>query len=520
LTVTILILILAVAAFLRLYCLLPVERGLQFLQDYDEAVWDTTAQLMLQGHTPYRDFFATLPPLAIYLLSAVLRMVYVPWGSAAGFMATRYVSVVYGLASVVAVYALGSKLGGRWAGLLAAVLLAVDGMVIGMDRRVMLEPPLNLFSILAVLAFCAAFERPQDDHQATGAAVLSGLLSALAALAKTPGLVVIAALLTVSLLRRRWRESALVAVTFAVGCLALSAYFLLRCPDDLIKQVYFFQFLRPADGITRWTTRLYDIWRYPSAWLTVRLGLGGAAVATLLSIRRRKVRAWWVALAWMGYTAALIVLNKSYWPQYYVQLAVPLAVLAGSLLAENAWPARAWGGTRLTLGSLVLAAIIVAGLSTGVITGQWAETLRLARETSPTYVAMAEALRQSSEGGASVLVFEPNYTFLASRPPAGPRPGRFLVDSYGEMLYVNLGIAERSIPELVRALLSAGENELQRTFWRPPAQADVLSTFERAQYVVTDARARYQLHPETLAVLEARSTELFTAGPASLRQAR
>ena len=519
-TIAMLILVLALAASLRLYCLVPVERGLQFLQDYDEAVWDTTAQLMLQGYTPYRDFFATLPPLAIYLLGAVLRSVYVPWGSGAGLMATRYASVAYGLATVAAVYALGKKLGGPSAGLLAAAVLSLDGMVIGMDRRVMLEPPLNLFSALAVLAFCNSFERAQDDHNAMKAALLSGLLSALAAMVKTPGLVVVLALLTVSLIRRRWREAMLVALGFAASCLALSAYFLIRCPTELIKQVYFFQFLRPADGITRWTTRLYDIWHYPSAWLTVRLGLAGAALATVLTTRRDGAKAWWVVLAWMGYTAALIVLNKSYWPQYYVQLAVSLAALAGALLAGRSWPAWHLGAVGLTLGGLALLAILAVGLGGGRIGAQWAETLLLARETSPTYVDVADTLRQSSMSGAAVLVFEPNYTFLASRPPAGPRPGRFLVDSYGEMLYLNLGIAEQSMPELVRALLFVEEAELQRAFWRPPAQAEVLSAFERAQYVVTDARARYQLHPETLATIEARSVELFAAGPASLRQPR
>ena len=520
LPVTILILTLALAAYLRLYCLLPMERGLLFLQDYDEAVWDTTAQLMLQGHTPYADFFATLPPVAIYLLGAVLRLVYVPWGSAAGFMATRYASVAYGLAAGLAAYALGTKLGGRRAGLLAAAVLSLDGMVIGMDRRAMLEPPLNLFSLLAVLAFCLSFERAPDDQNAMRAAVLCGLLSALAALAKTPGLVVILAILTVSVLRRRWREAALVTASFALSCLVLSAYFLIHCPGELIKQVYFFQFLRPADGITRWTTRLYDIWHYPSAWLTVRLGLTGTAFATLLSIRHREARAWWVVLAWAGYTMALIVLNKSYWPQYYVQLAVPWAVLAGALLDKRSWPNWSLGTARATAGGLALLCVLAVGLAAGGVANQWTDNLRLARETSPTYVAVADTLRQRSAPETTVLVFEPNYTFLASRPPAGPQPGRFLVDSYGEMLYVNLGIAEQSVPELVRALLFAQEDELQRTFWRPQAQADVLSAFERAQYVVTDGRARYQLHPETLAVIEAQSAELLAAGPASLRQVR
>ena len=95
-----LLLIAALAVYLRLHNLLPLERGVQFLQDYDEAVYDTTAQLMLQGHLPYRDFYATVPPVGIYLKAGVLRLVNVLWGDGAGFMATRYASVLYGLATV------------------------------------------------------------------------------------------------------------------------------------------------------------------------------------------------------------------------------------------------------------------------------------------------------------------------------------------------------------------------------------------------------------------------------------
>jgi len=247
--VLILILIIALAAFLRLHSLLPIERGLQFLQDYDEGVWDSTAQLMLQGYVPYRDFFATLPPAGIYLLAAVLRLVNVPWGNGVGFMATRYASVAYGLGTIAVVFLIGRKLGGWPTGLLAAALLGVDGMVIGMDRRVMLEPPLNLFSALAVLTYCSAWERARADRQGQRLAVLAGFLSAIAALSKTPGLLVALALLTVSMLRRRFREAALIAAGFGVSWTLLSTYFLIHCPGDfLISQAGLFLSAVPSCG--------------------------------------------------------------------------------------------------------------------------------------------------------------------------------------------------------------------------------------------------------------------------------
>jgi len=513
------------AAYLRLHNLIPPDRGLQYLQDYDEAVWDTTAQLMLQGFMPYRDFFATLPPVAIYLLAGVLRLANVAWGSSSGFMATRYASVMYGLATIVVVYLLGRKLAGRAAGVVAAGLLALDGMVVGMDRRVMLEPPLNLFSALAVLAYLSVFERADGDERGQRMAALAGFLSAVAVLAKTPAFVVILSLVTVSLLRQRVHEAVIIAVSFALSWVGLSAQFLLWCPGSFLKQVYFFQLLRPADGIIRRIVRLYDIWHYSSAWLTVRLGLVGALFLLLLAVWRREARRWVVVLAWAGYTMLLIIVNGSYWPQYYVQLAVPLSLLGGGLLDARGWTAwrcrgAAGRGQRVTLGALVLLVILVVGSATGRIAHQYTDTARMLEQVSPGYTEIASYLRQNSGPEDAILVFEPNYTFMASRAPAGAGPGNFLVDSYGEMLYTNLGIQEESLLALVGDVLSGREDDLQHTFWRAPAQEQVLAAFDRAQYVIVDGRARYQLEPRTLDTIKAHSTEVLAVGHASVRRRR
>ena len=520
-----LLLIAVAAAYLRLHNLVPPDRGLQFLQDYDEAVWDTTAQLMLQGFLPYRDFFATLPPVGIYLLAGVLRLVNVTWGSAVGLMATRYASVIYGLATVAVTYLVGCRLASRRVGLLAAGLLALDGMVVGMDRRAMLEPPLNLFSAMAVLSYLSVFEGASGDRRGRHVAVLTGLLSAVAALSKTPGFVVVVALITVSLLRRRLWEMAIIAVSFAIGWALLSIPFLLQCPDDFIKQVYFFQFLRPADGVVHRVVRLYDMWHYPSAWLTVRTGLVGGLLLVWLIVWRGEARRWLVVLAWATYTMLLIMANGSYWPQYYVQLAVPLSLLGGGLLEARLrflWPRRGTAGRYglMTVGVLALVMILGVGGAAGRIAHQLTDTARMLEQVSPVYADVAAYLRQNTDPKDAVLVFEPNYTFLSSRPLAGASPGTWFVDSYGEMLYGNLGIQERPLLALVGDVFAGTEGDLQETFWRAPAQDQVLAAFDRAEYVVVDGRARYQLAPQTLATIKARSTEEWAAGPASVRRRR
>ena len=89
-----------------------------------------------------------------------------------------------------------------------------------------------------------------------------------------------------------------------------------------------------------------------------------------------------------------------------------------------------------------------------------------------------------------------------------------------EMLYGNLGIQERPLLALVGDVFAGTEGDLQETFWRAPAQDQVLAAFDRAEYVVVDGRARYQLAPQTLATIKARSTEEWAAGPASVRRRR
>ncbi|MBC7261306.1 MAG: hypothetical protein H5T63_04755 [Chloroflexi bacterium] len=138
--------------------------------------------------------------------------------------------------------------------------------------------------------------------------------------------------------------------------------------------------------------------------------------------------------------------------------------------------------------------------------------------TDSTYIEVAKFLSQYSQQQSTVLAFEPNYTFLASRPPAGAKPGRLLIDSYGEMLYINLGIEEKSIPVLLKSLINGKKETLQEVFWRSPAQQQVLAAFERAEYVIIDGRARYQLEPQTLRTITAQSTEFFANRVASLRK--
>jgi hypothetical protein len=148
---------------------------------------------------------------------------------------------------------------------------------------------------------------------------------------------------------------------------------------------------------------------------------------------------------------------------------------------------------------------------------QYRATRDALEQTKLAYLQISDYIQQNLPASAPILTFEPNYTFLSSRPPAGARDGSFFIDSYGEMLYRNLGIPDSSIPDLLAAWVGPERVGATEVFHRQPAQEEVLAAFSRAPYVVLDARALKQLEPETSAFLYAHSQVVKTAPAAELR---
>lgn len=514
--------ILAAAGYLRLWELTPPAAGVLYAPDTDEGAYAFSAQLFLQGQLPYRDFFATLPPGGLYLMAAVLGLLYRPWGSLEGFMALRYATVAYGLLTVLLVYAIGRRLGGRPAGLLAAAVLAVDGIVIGQDRRAMLETPMNLFSALAVWAYLEAVLREKAGRRWL---MLAGAASAAAVMIKSPGAIVPLLLVFVSVVRRRWEElPPLVGAGIGTGLL-LAGPFLVLCPEQFLKQVYVFQMVRPPDGVIAVSARLHEIWGYPYSWLTLRLWGLGLPIALWQSWRRRAFAGWLTIALWAGGVMALIIASRSYWGTYYPQLAVPLALLAGGTLAGVGEVLREREGRLLAaVGPLALALFVGWGIFFGHFAVQLDSTRIWLRFHKPAFAEVARYLAEHAAPADAVLATDPLYGMLASRPLARAGGAPYLADSYGGMLYQNMGLAEmgwEDIRELRRRLAKDphGNGDLTTSiFHLPPAQKDVLGAFAEARYVVIDRRAERQWAPATLAYIRAHALPIMTIDDVTLYQ--
>ena len=507
-----LVLIVLAALGVRLYRLVPAEVGLLYAQDADEGVYATTAQLALQGYLPYRDFFTPMPPVAIYLSMVILRILYHPWGQPIGLMALRLVSVSCGVITVILTYHAAKSIGGKPAGLLAAALLAFDGIVVAQDRRAMLEAPSNLFSILAILCYLRVLRSPGATHHEASAGGSAGVLpvlatgffSALALLTKGTALVLAIVVLLDLVVRRRWQLALWFGLALAVSYMLLASPFLLTCPIEYVKQNYLFHLLRPYGGTVHPVARLEEMWRYAWSWSTVRFALAGLVLMFLAGRKVRRRRQWLVVLIWAGLALVLLLGSRTYWATYFSQLAVPLSVLGGLLLCAQLDDAESsvldhlsplaplsWRLVQL----IAFAGLLVLGYPH--LRAQYAATRAALEQTKPTYVEMAGHINDHLPPDVPVVVFETNYTFLSSHPPAGVNAGRFFVDSYGEMLYRNLGIPHTPVGDLLATWLQQERTGSRTVFHRAPAQIAVRQMFDRSRYVVLDGRAMNQLTVET-----------------------
>jgi hypothetical protein len=219
-------------------------------------------------------------------------------------------------------------------------------------------------------------------------------------------------------------------------------------------------------------------------------------------VRRR--RQWLVVLAWAGLVLVLLLGSRTYWATYFSQLAVPLSVLGGLLLCaqlDNAKPSVLDHLTPLApvswrlVQTIAFAGLLVLGYPH--LRAQYAATRAALEQTKSTYLEMAGHINEHLPPDVPVVVFETNYTFLSSHPPSGVNESGFFVDSYGEMLYRNLGIPDAPVGDLLATWLQQERTGSRTVFHRAPAQIAVRQMFERSEYVVLDGRAMNQLTVET-----------------------
>lgn len=411
-------LIIGLGGWLRLRVLLDApERAAAVYLDYDESVYAGAASLLRQGHWLYRDVFLPHPPGGPALIAGMLRLLGLERLSLEGLVRLRQLVVGLELLSMLGAYLTARQLGGRAAGLLAALAYASGGLLVTLGRQVMLEPlqaPLLLFA-------AAAYVRGLADAKPRRWLLAAGGLAGAACAIKLVGAVLpLAMLLHLALLRRwaDWRWTALGAA--AAGALIL-APFLLHAPLELPRQVIGAQLGRSQYGLTPFR-RAQELFSRPDqAFLAVASVLGALALA--LRARAAPLHpAWGMILLWTAGLWAFIGGAPSFYEHYYASLALGPVCLAGACaLAFAPGGARLAGWRRWA----ALAPLLALPLALSSEIPTYRQVVR------DDFLAEA-ALRLAAEARPeqAILAFEPTPALLAGHNPIQMADGQFFLDTF------------------------------------------------------------------------------------------
>ncbi len=513
--------VLAVGGVLRARFLLPGGVGALPASHYDEMVYLEAALLWVRGLRPYGDFFLAHPPGVLIALAPAVAFAQ-RWGGLNLLLAGRWLQCLYGLGTVALLYLLGRRVGGRRAGLLAALVLAVDVQAVQVAP---LETVANLSTAGALALYLAGLSTARRGRRLLLVG-LAGASAAFSAATKAPAGVALIVLFLLALLAWQWRDLLAGAAGAASAVLPLGWFFARPALGAFWRQVLAFQVLRPQET-TYARNHLVRMADYPESRLTFLLLIGAvlllSAVALADSWRAAAGRnacrptgpgAWLVPPLVVGIVLWLLLFSygRAYHSRYYVQLILPLALLvaaAGGEVAPRWVRCPAWGRAMAGLGAVLGLALLLPQL-----TLQRAAAEGVVYDRS--YQVVSAALREGVPPDTPVLALDPGYVLLANRPPAFLPDGTRLVDGAGLMVYRALEIAGRSAGDVLAAAReSVREIAPWTVFHRPAAQDLVVSALyggrpERSSAaVVIDMRiAAEDLTPQTQEFLRARGPRL------------
>jgi hypothetical protein len=522
-----LVLLVLVAGYARMAELWPQDYGLtQFPYD-DEGVYAGTSQLFLQGILPYRDYFFAHPPLAAISYAPAMAYHFTQWGSPTSFMIARYLSVAYSLATLVILFLIGARLAGPWAGALAGLLWALDGRVVEINRKIMLDGPMVLLSCAGLLLYLWVRPGLAGEKAVRRPLIvlgLAGACAALSALTKIAGVACLVAILAdmawLALERRRagrgdgpprfMTQLGSILGGAAIAAVVVLTPFVLQAPSQFVRDVFFFQLLRPSDGLIDIPARVADLSAAGQLWplatsLTLILAAFGVIVLSLSAWSTANIGPWRVVVLWMFFSVLLFTYSRSFYSHYYIQLAAPLCLLGAGVTLLPGLVRRTQSGAQAFRLALRFAPLVAVTLV--VLPLAWVEWNGITkRHEDRIFEIVARYVNDAVPPGTPVLSTDEQFNFLAARPPSRTGTG-YLVDSYGHMIFLGLQLDSRSWSDLWSAALSGEHsNDVYAVMQRPTAQADFLMRASRVSLIVIHQKGVPRLTHQTLAAIEAEST--------------
>ncbi|MDQ3929008.1 MAG: hypothetical protein M3328_07670, partial [Chloroflexota bacterium] len=297
-----------------------------------------------------------------------------------------------------------------------------------------------------------------------------------------------------------------------VGALVVLLPFLVLSPSEFVRDVFFFQLLRPNDGIADIPSRIADLTATLRNPVTMLLAALGFMVLSTWVWLRRSTGGWWVVTIWMFFSVLLFTYSRSFYQHYYIQLAAPLCPLGAGvsmfpgLLRRITSDARSMRVMLIRVAAPALVAIVLLPL----LAVQW--TGIVTRYEERIFEVVGRYVNNAVPPGTPVLATDEQFNLLAARPPSHNSTG-YLVDSYGHMISLGIGLNTRDLGDLWSAVLSGRRNEpatpserpdVYGVMYRPAPQADFLNRVSQVPLVVLHATGRNRLTEETQAEIERR----------------
>jgi hypothetical protein len=522
----------------RMVELWPQSYGLTRFPYDDEGVYAGAAQLFLQGEIPYRDYFFAHPPIAAISYAPAMLYHFTEWGSPTSFMMARYLSVFYSLVTLALIFLIAYRLAGLGGGLVAGLLWALDGRVVEINRKIMLEGPLVMLSCGAVLLYLWARPALQRDSQravpkrAPLLLGLAGAAAALSALTKIAGLACLLAILAdiiwlwfdnrrvaasgPPVISTRRQLAALGVGVVAAVAVALSP-FLILAPSQFLREVIFFQMLRPSDGVIDTPARIADLTSTLANALTPLFAAAGFALVSAWTWLRRAPGPWRIGILWTFFSLLLFTYSRSFYQHYYIQLAAPLCILgAGVSLpfwtkvegrrtkeADRHTSRNAFVLRQLALSAANGSFVVMALLALPLLLLQWSGlvTRQCPHCEDPKFAVVGRYVNDAVPPGTPVLTTDEQFNILAARPPSRNSTG-YLIDSYGHMIYLGLDMGNRDWGDLISASLRGDHgSDAYAVMHLPAPQADFLDRARQAAMIVVHDHGFARLTDETVAAL-------------------
>jgi 4-amino-4-deoxy-L-arabinose transferase-like glycosyltransferase len=269
--------------------------------------------------------------------------------------------VLAGMILTVAIAGIAWLLAGRGAGLIAAFVYAVAGLMPRLEGITLNGELLASVPATVSIALAAYWWRRRDASAAARPGGLlwlvgAGLLAGVALTMKQSGIDgFVVGVVIVSLAGFRWRALAAYLGGFVAPVLACVLHGFAVGWSKYWTALLGYQLNALGGEAANSTTRWHDFSVYAGS---VAMDLGLLAVVAAVGLRFATRDARWVLGAWLVAAFIGINLGGSYWPHYYIQAVPPLVILAAITVAAirpAVW--RACAAAVLVLPTLVWMAV-------------------------------------------------------------------------------------------------------------------------------------------------------------------